>query len=66
MTKEISYRGSTWCSEIKYNILKFVHMYSFYENKLVVNLKDVEDVLLHNKQDWYDNVRNFPKLRTYV
>jgi hypothetical protein len=43
----------TWCHDVK-TILQQIQMSYFNENKLSVNLKDVEDVLFAKyKTDWY-------------
>ena len=58
--------GKTWCSEIM-TILQQVQMLHCYENKLPVNLKDVEDALfVQCNSNWCNNVGNVAKLRTYI
>lgn len=58
--------GKTWCSDIK-SILQQVQMTNYYDSKLPVNLKDVEDALfVKYKTDWCNKVRNVAKLRRYI
>jgi hypothetical protein len=58
--------GNTWCSDVKH-ILQQVNMSHLYDNKLPVDLKNIEDsLLLLYKSNWSDNVTNVAKLRTYV
>jgi hypothetical protein len=58
--------GKTCCYDVK-TILQQIQMSHYYENKLHVNLKDVEDALfVKYKTDWCNNVRNVAKLRTYI
>lgn len=58
--------GRTWCFDIK-SILQQVQMTNYYDSKLPVNLKDVEDALfVKYKTDWCNKVGNVAKLRIYI
>ena len=58
--------GKTWRSEVK-SILDHVNMQQYFENKRIVNLRHVENILGTTYQrDWNEKLHTVSKLRTYV
>ena len=57
---------NNWCSEIK-RIFSYLNILNYYENKLVVNMDSVKQKLFDfYAGSWPDEIRQTPKLRTYV